>query len=361
MCVVRLCRHVVPELGVEFVDRDVEACRVLGFRSGRVCVLLGPRGCGKTEFFKELMYSFENSEDYLFIVLSFRGRETEFLSNNVNFVKLIVKELSSVVREFIKTLGVIIDGIVSLVEILSKIIKLREVLCKNVFVVLDEFREVYPSDVSRQFLETEANTTRDVARIFEEHGGKYRLIVVTSDATATVLRNVVGTKVDWYLMWNLDKEATLTLLEKLRCSLDPELVWELTSGNPREIAILKNNEWNVEKWLQEKVHTIARTLLDYAREHNKTISQVIQELSAILENVDNIITLKAYDHLLKNNIIIDIDARFDKISKIENPTKLPSGKYITFQIAAYYHILKTMIEKNTIDIEPQDVLANLAR
>ncbi len=66
--------YTAPELYVNFIDREYEIEKITKLVNGRLHVIAGPRGCGKTELFKALTYALRQVEDkekynIVFIVL----------------------------------------------------------------------------------------------------------------------------------------------------------------------------------------------------------------------------------------------------------------------------------------------------
>ena len=232
-------------------------------------------------------------------------------------------------------------------EFIVEILSFREICRKDIVIIVDEFRNVYPGDYSRQFLDVIANDVRDLDMKLMEKGGSIRLILSTSDATASELRSQVGVKVNWYIMWNLDKKSTFDLLSDVKCPIDFELVWKITGGNPREIALLRRLEWDVKKWISIKIADVINALVDYCLSEGENLNDILREIK---NNFDNIYLLKVWKYLLRYNIVMYVDSRFEKISNV------PYSDIFLFQVPVYGMVLRQVSERETFKIDPGDVL-----
>jgi len=230
-------RHKVPELEVEFINREIEFKNILELPNGRISIIVGPEGCGKTELAKEIVYTFSEDKSKIVTLLQYRQNQTYILSNSIREIRQILEELYQIIKDFSGIIGIIVNLLIDFAKILYKLVENKKILKKDLIIIIDEFRNIYGEDV-RQVLEVESNIVRDLAAMFREYGGKLSIIFMTSDATAIDLLNIVGSKVDWYLMWNLDKESTFKLLDLVNCCENFDIIWLLTSGNPREISNL---------------------------------------------------------------------------------------------------------------------------
>jgi len=344
-----LRRHVVPELEIEFVDREEEFNKILSLEEGKIHIITGPRGCGKTELARELEYTLENDKRHSIILITYEIDKTNITVTPRKTMKELTKKLKNVIRE--EPYGIIIKTILDIVEIISEILKIKELVKRKIIIIVDEFRNIYRDDKARQILEVEANRIRHVNRELREQGGSIKLILITSDATVTYLRNIVGTKVQWYIMWNLDEKPTYEALQKLKCPIDHYMTWKLTGGNLREIAIIRSHNWSLEKWIRMKISEIITCLREYSQSENKNLIDIIKEIEG---NVDELSWRKIWRYLLKNNIVIEIDDRFEKMSTIPKDESI--GSSAAYQIPIYYYTIKCIIEKGSLDVNPSDIL-----
>lgn len=263
---------------------------------------------------------------------------------------MVAREFVNVTTQVLDSFSCVIKAFITLSDLLYKLLKIREIRKRHLVIVIDEFRDVYGNE-ARQFLEVEANFIRDLDLNFSKYGGSCKLVLLTSDATTTYLRNVVGNKVDWYIMWNLDKESTQELLRKLNCSINYDFIWNLVGGNPREIVNLKKLEWNVDKWVSIKISDVITCLRNYAMNEKKSTDEVLKDFD---KDVDKLSWRKIWHYLLMHNIVIEVDDRFEKLSKL--PRMYWVGKIGAFQLPIYYYIINTMIDKGSIDVNVDDVL-----
>jgi len=326
-----LRRHIVPELEIEFVNREEEFNKILSLEEGKIHIITGPRGCGKTELAREVEYTLENDEKHSIILITYETDKT----NITVTPRKTIKENSKI----------------DIVEIISEILKIRELVRRRIIIIVDEFRNIYRDDRARQMLEVEANRIRYINKELREQGGSIKLILITSDATVTYLRNIVGTKVQWYIMWNLDEKPTYEVLQKLKCPIDHHMTWKLTGGNLREIAIIKSHNWNLEKWIRIKISELITCLREYSQSENRNLISIIKEIEG---NVDELSWRKIWTYLLKNNIVIEIDDRFDKMSTIPRDESI--GSSVAYQVPIYYYTMKCIVEKGSLDVDPSDIL-----
>ncbi len=348
MSEIKLKRHIVPELNIKFIDREVEASKILEMTRGRVHVIVGPRGCGKTELFKEILYSLKDSERFYPILITYNVDSTKIYLPDLELLRrTLIERISKIVQDISGLVGALFTTFIRVGGFIIEILRFREIYGKDIVIIVDEFRNVYPGDYSRQFLDVMANDVRDLDMKLMEKNGSIRLILSTSDATASELRGKVGVKVDWYIMWNLDKKGTFDLLSDVKCPIDFELVWKITGGNPREVALLKRLEWDVKKWIIMKIADVINALVDYCQSEGENLNDTLR---SIKNNFDNIYLLKVWKYLLKYNIVMYVDSRFEKISNV------PDSGFFLFQVPIYGMILRSIVEKGSINVDPVDVL-----
>lgn len=229
--------------------------------------------------------------------------------------------------------------------------------------IVDEFRSVF-KDIM-QLLEVEANYVRIYDQMFKDRDSSFKEIFMTSDATVLELQGVIGHKVMWWIMWNLDKESTVELCKQLNCPIDIDVIWNLTGSNPREIVTLHTISWNIETYVNDKIKRMKEIIEIYFREFtsrgwsSEKIWDILHDgiYKAVYE-IDKIGFNILSDYLLKKNIIMNVDVRFWKLSSLSKESWI--GNDYAFQIPICYWILKTMYEKG-IDITTQNVLEMLKK
>jgi energy-coupling factor transporter ATP-binding protein EcfA2 len=364
-----------------FVDRDNEIRKILKsseylFLGGRITVLYGSKGCGKSTLFRAMGYALEDVPDIELITIA--ARELEAARRVVLNVRRSMRDL---LQRIVNNLGIRADWIdfttltitggVSLLGAAWEIARLikyavvdaRESIDKRILIAIDEVKADSPGHLSsfRQWLESFANELREInGEIVEKKGGGVAVIALTSDALIKELRDVVDGKVDWALMWNLPRNAfeehisQIGLQHRVARELGisseeaKEILWRLSGGNPRALELIWKK--GIKKWLEDEV---LRNLSDLVEELRKPFGEKLwEELERASNSIDDAdIDLKKA--MLRKNIIIYI-AGADKIS--EMPREQWIGKKYAYQIPAYYHALKAMARKRSTDIEPEEII-----
>ncbi|RLE57933.1 MAG: hypothetical protein DRJ40_01635 [Thermoprotei archaeon] len=159
-----------------------------------------------------------------------------------------------------------------------------------------------------------------------------------------------------YQIWNLDREAHDELLNKLKTPLNHNQLWQLTGGNPRAIYELHIQKWNIGSWLQKIIEIVKTTIKEYCREKQKPPIQVLQELKQTLDNIDELELHPIWDYMLRNNIVTPLYSKWlDK-----KPSKTYwIGEDTAYQLPAHYWTIRTMVQKQTLNIEPKDIIQEI--
>jgi hypothetical protein len=187
----------------------------------------------------------------------------------------------------------------------------------------------------------------DDHRFWRDKGGSIAVVALTSDAMVKEVRSRVGPKVNWAYMWNLDPGSLGELARRLNLDLDMDTLWRLTSGNPRALVRIKVN--GLKKWVEEEVLAVVRELLDEAR--RELGERLWDELRMAVEELDEAdYSLKQL--MLKHNIILYITGY--KVSEL--PRERWVGERYAYQIPAYYHALKLMVEKANAKVTVEELL-----
>ncbi|MCC6061298.1 MAG: hypothetical protein LM578_07215, partial [Desulfurococcaceae archaeon] len=85
---------------------------------------------------------------------------------------------------------------------------------RKIVIVLDEVKADSGERLAefRGWLEGFANTLKwDTGKYWMEKGGSISVVALTSDAMVKEIRNKVGSKVNWALIWNLPYDAMVEL------------------------------------------------------------------------------------------------------------------------------------------------------
>jgi energy-coupling factor transporter ATP-binding protein EcfA2 len=354
-----------------FVDREFEARSIIAGEDiavgGMITVLYGPKGCGKSTLFRVLSRAADQAGSGLDVLVVERSEEA--LQKALLYLPKSFRGLGESIAGYLRDSQISPDRatIVSTSTIFGIAFTLASYIAsrlrrgRRVLIVADEVKADSPEHLSnfRQWLESFANDIAEYNRIYSEKGGSIAVIALTSDALIKELRDVVGRKVDWALMWNLPRNAFEDLISQIgshhRVAREfgisseeaKEILWKLAGGNPRALGLIW--EKGVMKWLEDEV---LRNLSDLVEELRKPFGEKLwEELERASNSIDDAdIDLKKA--MLRKNIVIYI-AGADKIS--EMPREQWIGKKYAYQIPAYHYALKTMAKKST-DISPEEVI-----
>jgi hypothetical protein len=148
-------------------------------------------------------------------------------------------------------------------------------------------------------------------------------------------------------MWNLDPGSLGGLARRLNIDVDVNILWRLTGGNP--IALVRIRVDGLKRWVEEEVLAVVREFLDGAR--RELGERLWDALRVAVENIDEAdYSLKQL--MLKHNIILYITGY--KVSEL--PRERWVGERYAYQIPAYYHTLKLMVEKANARVTVEELL-----
>lgn len=353
-----------PNIGsLRFVDRVREAKTILdesekAVLNGMITVLYGPKGCGKTSLFKalhEIVTSMDTDVDVVIV-----GSEKEAWKAEKLYAP---KTLSDILREVKGILGFNISSTgevtsslaVDATKIISLMVGYTAQLLKSrrkVIIVLDEVKADSSERLAefRGWLEGFANTLKwDTGKYWMEKGGSISVVALTSDALVSEIRYKVGSKVNWALIWNLPYNAMVELAEQLNLSVDAELLWRLTGGNPRALVGIKVA--GLKGWIDLDV--LGRVWRVIKESGGTARASIWDKLKVVTDNIDDggAGLLKIME---KHNIAVFIGGS-TKISDI--PKEEWVGRYYAYQIPAYYYALKAMVARRSLYVTPDDILS----
>jgi energy-coupling factor transporter ATP-binding protein EcfA2 len=354
-----------PNIGpLRFVDRVREAKAILdegekAVLNGMITVLYGPKGCGKTSLFKalhDIVTSMEDADTDVVIV----GSEKEAwraeklyapksLGEILKEVKGILGFDISLTGEVTSSLAVDATKIISLmVGYIAQMLRSK----RKIVIVLDEVKADSSERLAefRGWLEGFANTLKwDAGKYWMEKGGSISVVALTSDALVSEIRYMVGSKVNWALIWNLPYNAMVELAEQLSLSVDAELLWRLTGGNPRALVGIKVA--GLKGWIDLDV--LGRVWRVIKEAGGTARASIWDELKVVTDSIDDggAGLLKIME---KHNIAVFIGGS-TKISDI--PKEEWVGRYYAYQIPAYYYALKAMVARRSLHVTPDDILS----
>jgi energy-coupling factor transporter ATP-binding protein EcfA2 len=358
----RLSSFRVPGFNFRFVDREREARAILDVSGGVVMggwitVVYGPKGCGKTELFRALYNASRGAGGVDFVIV--RSEREAWRVDEL----LAPRGLRGVLSKVAGSLGfeILSSGevrgfvdVAKLVGALAGYIAYRLRRGRRVVIVVDEVRgdsEVRLSEF-RGWLEGFANTLREHSSRYEGRGGSIAVVALTSDAMVREIRNRVGSKVVWALLWNLPYEAMVNLAGQLELGEDPKPLWRLTEGNPR--ALVDIGIRGLKRWVEDEV---IRPVGDVIEEVEGVLGgKLWAEVGVALENVDEA------DYNLKQSMLKHSIAIY--IAGATQLTELPRERWVreryAYQIPAYYHMLKLVHERKDVRLKAENILENLS-
>ncbi|MFZ8792411.1 MAG: ATP-binding protein [Acidilobaceae archaeon] len=361
-----LTRYTITELNIgplRFVDRVREAKAILdegekAVLNGMITVLYGPKGCGKTSLFKalhEIVTSMDIDVDVVLVGSEKEAWRAEKLYAPKSLGE-ILKEVKGILGFNITSTGEVTSSLaVDATKIISLMVGYIAQMLRSkrkIVIVLDEVKADSSERLAefRGWLEGFANTLKwDTGKYWMEKGGSISVVALTSDALVSEIRYKVGSKVNWALMWNLPYNAMVELAEQLSLSIDPELLWRLTGGNPRALTSIRSR--GLELWLRADVVDVLARIVEGLR--GEWGGDVWSEITEAVSNIDDA-SFRLKIALLKHNVLIYTGGVYAYISDI--PKEEWVGRYYAYQIPAYYHVLKLMSERGSVEVRPEDVL-----
>ena len=356
---------------IDFVDRGHDLEKLLENATlGRVAVLTGPKGCGKTEFIRALAHMFKGSGCIDLVVAE--SMEQSMLIERAH----IPRGLSSIASELSRHLNVSLDPfsgsvnpsipVFKFIQLLSGFISSRLRSRRIVAIVLDEARAGSTEDLDalRGWLEGASNTVRfDHDEYSSRGGGGLILIVLTSDSSVSRIRHTVGGKVDWFLMWNLDRGSMDLLAELIGLSHDRDILWGLSGGNARALMLV--GRCGLERWVEtEIIYPLAKILLSLRqldgdaprRIFRWALDNDLDPDSVLAPGEGGSIYSVFTRRLMESKISIDVSIGLS-ISRIERGPWI--GRFYAYQLPGYLHALKAMIEKGSFEISFRDVVSQI--
>jgi energy-coupling factor transporter ATP-binding protein EcfA2 len=358
----RLSSFRVPGFNFRFVDREREARAVLDVSGGVVMggwitVIYGPKGCGKTELFRALYNASQEAGGVDFIIV--RSEREAWRVDEL----LAPRGLRGALFRVAGSLGfeVLSSGevrgfvdVAKFVGALAGYIAYRLRRGKRVVIVVDEVRGDSDARLAelRGWLEGFANTLREHSSRYEGRGGSIAVVALTSDAMVREIRNRVGSKVAWALLWNLPYEAMVDLAKQLELGEDPRLLWRLTGGNPRALVDIKIR--GLKRWVEDEV---LRPVGDLVEEVRGVLGEKLwDEIGVAVEDVDEA-DYRLKLSMLRHNIAI-------YVAGATHLTELPREGWVreryAYQMPAYQHALKLAHERRDVRLKAESMLESLS-
>ncbi len=320
---------------IRFVDRERELQHVLDIiqRGSRfVHVVYGPRGCGKTTFF-ELLHTALNEEPSL--VCTIFALEEDTIKSLFVREKPLRERIESLVKEFARKIDNVVVLILEVVDVVVDYVVNRSF--EYLVCVIDELRK--DSKLAPKAL---VDILYNRVNSLEEHGVKTSVFIITS--YHTIVPDLISTrKCVCSFMWNLDKDATRRLCELLGLP-DPDIVYKLSGGNPREIRMIA--ELGIDKWIEERVHELCMSpvIRELIAEAGRR-----EQLGKVLESVDCIDDFPEIRRALEElNLVIkipELPSIYMSGMVLTEDSELGIGKHFAWQVPVYKRILEILVEK----------------
>jgi energy-coupling factor transporter ATP-binding protein EcfA2 len=324
-----------------------------------ITVLYGPKGCGKTSLFKAL-YEVVTSMQDVDVDVVIVGSEKEAwraeklytpktLSDILGEVKGILGFDISLTGEVTSSLAIDATKIISLmVGYTAQLLKSR----RKVIIVLDEVKADSSERLAefRGWLEGFANTLKwDTGKYWMEKGGSISVVALTGDAMVKEIRNRVGSKVNWALIWNLPYDAMVELSKHLELDVEPQILWRLTGGNPRALVNIKVA--GLKEWVKSDV---IRRLVDALEDASTSIPEdrLWVEVERAVDNID-VAHVHFKTAMLRHNVAVYV-AGGVPISEL--PREDWVREYYAYQMPAFYHALKVALARRSPYVTPDDVI-----
>ena len=362
-----LTRYTITELNIgplRFVDRVREAKAILdesekAVLNGMITVLYGPKGCGKTSLFKalhEIVTSMEDADVDVVIVGSEKEAWRAEKLYTPKSLGEILKEVKGILGFNITSTGEVTSSLaIDATKIISLMVGYTAQLLKSrrkVIIVLDEVKADSSEGLAefRGWLEGFANTLLwNAGKYWMEKGGSISVVALTSDAMVKEIRNKVGSKVNWALIWNLPYNAMVELAEQLSLSIDAELLWRLTGGNPRALVNIKVA--GLKEWVKSDV---IRRLVDALEDASTSIPEdrLWVEVERAVDNID-VAHVHFKTAMLKHNVAVYVAGGMP-ISEL--PREDWVREYYAYQMPAFYHALKVALARRSPYVTPDDVI-----
>jgi len=388
------------ELRFRFRDRVGEISRLIRFpyAGNPLAVVYGPKGCGKSELFRALLYgasrAYDRGSSLEVLLLSEVRGDVVDVAYTRGFEKPVRDALSAgnlgygvqagltlgLPNVASVTLGFGVSVEPRQLDYARTLLAWRAIqrleavaeTGRDYIVVVDEYRGVTEGELYA-LVEKIADPLGALhIKLVERLGSTVKLYITTSDSMVASRISRSTVKYRSTLVWNLPMSSfeevvwelsNMGLMEELRVwarslslSLE-ELAWSLFEGNVREL--LEASSTGLIAWLNNLIGVVRRAITTTMRSRNLTEEAIMRELRSLAERgAEELSILKVYDALLGENVVIEYYAT-DLLSEI--PREPWTSRYTAYQIPAYHHIVRTIALKEELDVEPREVLEVLAK
>ncbi|GAB6945591.1 ATP-binding protein [Vulcanisaeta sp. JCM 14467] len=388
---------------VGFRDREGEASELLrAFRFDGVRIIYGPLGCGKSTLLNILGRSINHLretepnatirigetnvsvEDVFYLYINYEKYSVELTAPYLTTDRR--SRVLNALMELIDSIAVGsgIASISGIYDLLNKLVTEFSMDLSNkwVFIIHDEVDKAYATLVNRAGVGNDYGGLEGVVasyaglfenfrdELYSRSGARHVVVVFSmSDQAAVKVTGKLRGKglLTQYLLWNLPRESFIDVVNELMTKVPPntpvdhELLWKLLGGNLRALTALAIvYSWDVSKWLGAEVinglvNGLIRQLIGHGRayEDEEQFIHSLRRVSAEPDAVEGIIN--AGNAAYRSNVLIEISGQ--SISQL--PREPWIGRYVAYQLPAYYWALRSMASRGSINVEPIDVIREI--
>ena len=247
-------------LEVEFVDREAGLRRVLDWAERgtvNVKVVFGPEGCGKTAWLKQSAELLREA-GFDVVYVDPPGRDFIAYTGLRDFVRRLAEAASEafgVAQLKLATLAIDF-GVYAL-----------KAGRRRVAILVDDVFQAIGLDKAASYVKALLNLIEYPPREYE------RIVVIAATSEGVSRREISRHRwAELLLMWNMSREGFRQLYDKIPGSKPGfESVWRAAGGNPKLLAELYENGWNVDLLVrriarEKQVRTLVASLTDRERE-----------------------------------------------------------------------------------------------
>ncbi|MEM1610746.1 MAG: ATP-binding protein [Sulfolobales archaeon] len=329
----RIRLEFVRGLEIEFIDRDRGVKQILDLaeRGTRFpLVVFGPEGCGKSAWMRQASEIFR---EFGFDVIYINPIERRIIAEvGVEDVR---KKLLEIIGEATPDPWArAVYALIMLAQTLLKAGRRRlAILVDEAFHVIGTGREA-------------AIYVKGLLGLIEYPPRSYDVIVAVVATSEGVSRREIGRHRwgDLMPMWNMPKEGFKQLYDQLPGDKPGfEEIWRLAGGNPRILAQLYEERWNIGKLVGELIRErdIRGFMMSLSEDERKLLARAIEDPDALMcrEGISLI------DRLVKLNLVVDNMYERDPWFWIDAPPpekdpELGIGKEIAWQTPLHREAVK---------------------
>jgi hypothetical protein len=332
----RIKLRFVPNLNVEFADRDVALRRVVEWAERGtypVQVVFGPEGCGKTAWLKQ---SAALLRELGFEVVYINPIEMEVLIEVG--VKDVKERLLEILRE--ATDAAWARASWALIELVKELIRAGK---RRLAVLADDVFQVIGLNKAAMYV-------KGLLGLIEYPPKEYEVLVAAVATSEGLSRREIGRHrwADIRSLWNMSEEGFKQLYDQIPGEKpDFKEVWRITGGNPALLAELYGKNWDAER--------VVKDLIDRKRLKAFLSSLSPKELELLVKAVNDPDLLMSrdgiqlMDKLVEMNLLVDTLPRREPQAWIDMPPPekdpiLGIGRYVAWQTPLHREAVRRALE-----------------